>query len=87
MSTELSIEDYVQQQMSGDDIATNVEFLRAAGLLTAPPSQPEAVTGGNDAVAAPPSQPEAVTGSNDASADSNSTAILGLTESSESFGQ
>ena len=38
----------MQQQMSGDDIATNLVFLRAAGLLNAPLPQPKAVTSGND---------------------------------------
>lgn len=34
--------------MTGDDIATNLEFLWAAGLLDAPLMLPEAVTNGND---------------------------------------
>ena len=48
MSTEFAAEDNVLQQLTRDDIATNLEFLQVAGLLEAPLTLPEAVTGGND---------------------------------------
>ena len=65
MSTEFTNEDNVQQQMTRDDIATNLEFLRAAGLLDAPLTLP-VITGH--------------TSDNDASGNNDGLAISGLTE-------
>ena len=49
MLTEFTNKDNVQQQTTGDDIATNLEFLRAAGLPDASLTLPEAVIGDNNA--------------------------------------
>ena len=66
MSMEFANEDNMQQQITGDDIATNLEFLRAAGLFDAPLTLPDAgytddnVTSDNNDGSAIPGLTEAV---------------------------